>query len=172
MLNGAMELLRTNRLLFRTHEARDEEPFVAMHTDDDVRRFVGGRGWPEAKARERFRDYYLGEPTQTFGLWATVLIDEDRYIGACGISGPPGRRAHLGYYLARAFWGQGLATEAAQAFVAFAKEQLLLDALYADVETGNLASERILRKFGFESIGHTIVADSGRDISHYRLAPL
>jgi [ribosomal protein S5]-alanine N-acetyltransferase len=167
-----MELLRTKRLLFRTHEARDEELFVAMHTDDEVRRFVGGRGWPQAKARERFREHYRGEPTQCYGLWAMVLIDEDRYIGACGISGPPRKRPHLGYYLARPFWGQGLATEAARAFVTYAKERLMLEALYSDVETGHLASEHILRKLGFESIGHTVVAASGRDISHYLLSPL
>jgi [ribosomal protein S5]-alanine N-acetyltransferase len=167
-----MELLRTKRLLFRTHEARDEEPFVAMHTDDEVRRFVGGRGWPEAKARQRFRAHYLGEPTESYGLWATVLIDEERYIGACGISGPPRKRAHLGYYLARPYWGRGLATEAAQAFVSFAKERLLLDALYSGVETGHVVSEHILQKLGFVRIGHTFIEASGRDISHYRLAPL
>ncbi|MGB6985742.1 MAG: GNAT family N-acetyltransferase [Candidatus Aquilonibacter sp.] len=166
-----MELLRTNRLLFRTHEARDEGPFVAMHTDDEVRRFVGGRGWPDEKARERFRTQYLGKPTQTYGLWATVLFDEDKYIGTCGIASAAGR-AHLAYYIARPFWGQGFATEAAAAFIAFAKERLALEALYADVETGHAASERVLCKFGFARTGHTFIAASGRDISHYRLAPL
>ncbi len=166
-----MELLRTNRLLFRTHEARDEAPFVAMHTDDEVRRFVGGRGWPEAKARERFRTGYLGKPTQPHGLWATVLLETDEYIGACGFTGAGGR-AHLAYYIARPFWGAGFATEAVEAFISLAKEHLALEALYADVETGHAASERILRKFGFERTGHTFYDASGRDISHYRLAPL
>jgi RimJ/RimL family protein N-acetyltransferase len=167
-----MELLRTNRLLFRTHEARDLEPFVAMQTDDEVRRFVGGRAWPEAKARERFHAHYLGEPTQTYGLWAMVLVDQDQYVGAAGISGPPNKRPHLGYYIARPFWGQGLATEAAQAFVSLARERLALEALYSDVETGHTVSEHILQKLGFKKTGHSFLEASGRDISHYRLAPL
>lgn len=166
-----MELLRTARLAFRTHEARDEAPFVAMHTDDAVRRYVGGRGWSQEKARERFRTQFLGEPTTTYGLWATVLVEEDRYIGACGLANANGR-AHLGYYIARSYWGQGLATEASAAFIAFAKERLALDAVYSDVETGHVASQRVLEKFGFRKIGHTLIEASGRDISHYRLALL
>jgi RimJ/RimL family protein N-acetyltransferase len=54
----------------------------------------------------------------------------------------------------------------------YAKERLLLNALYADVETGHVASERILEKLGFVQIGHTFIEASGRDISHYRLMPL
>lgn len=164
-------MLQTKRLAFRTHEARDEEAFVAMHTDAEVRRFVGGSAWSQAKARERFRAQYLGKPAASYGLWATVLIDEEQYVGACGISQTDGQ-AHLGYYIARAYWGQGLASEAAAAFVLLAKERLRLDALYADVETGNLASERILGKLGFVRMGHTVIAASARDISHYRLSPL
>jgi len=33
----------TTRLLFRSHEVRDEEEFIRMHTDPEVRRYVGGQ---------------------------------------------------------------------------------------------------------------------------------
>lgn len=166
-----MELLRTKRLLFRTHEARDEAAFVAMHTDAEVRRYVGGYAWSEEKARERFHAGHFGRPTDTYGLWATVLIEEDQYIGECGLT-KASSHPQLAYYIARPYWGRGLATEAAAAFVAVAKERLALEALYADVSTGHAASERVLCKFGFKRTGHTFYAQSGRDISHYRLALL
>ena len=56
-----MIFLETERLLFRTHEARDEADFVRMHTDREVRRYMGGlgmAGWPLEKALDRFRSQW------------------------------------------------------------------------------------------------------------------
>jgi hypothetical protein len=44
-----MIFLETERLLFRTHEAKDEADFVGMHTDAAVRRYVGGQPWPTGR---------------------------------------------------------------------------------------------------------------------------
>lgn len=60
-----MIFLETERLLFRSHEAGDEADFVSMHTDPEVRRYVGGQAWPLEKARNRFREEYLGRPDET-----------------------------------------------------------------------------------------------------------
>ena len=84
-----MIFLETQRLLFRSHEAGDEADFVSMHTDAEVRRYVGGQAWPEEKARSRFREQYLGKPTETYGLWATVFKEEGSMsaVAACGRRG-------------------------------------------------------------------------------------
>src|SRR5208282_4431783 len=100
-----MIFLETERLLFRTHEARDEADFVTMHTDPEVRRYVGGSAWSLEKAGHRFRNEYLGRPTETYGLWAAILKTEllktellkteQRYIGCCGLRpAPDGKSAH------------------------------------------------------------------------------
>jgi hypothetical protein len=41
---GTVIFFETTRLLFRSHEGRDEEEFIRMHTDPEVRRYVGGQG--------------------------------------------------------------------------------------------------------------------------------
>ncbi len=92
---STMILLQTKRLLFRSHSAEDEDDFVRMQMDPEVRRYVGGQGWPLEKARDRFRKQYLGRPTRTYGLWATVLKEEERYVGCCGLRPGPERSAHL-----------------------------------------------------------------------------
>ena len=121
-----MTFLETARLRFRTHEPEDEQDFIAMQTDPEVRRYVGGHAWPVEKAFYRFRHQFVGRPVKTYGLWATVFKDENRYIGYCGLSSHTcdGRRTvNLAYYLARPYWGRGLATEAGKGFieVAFSK---------------------------------------------------
>jgi [ribosomal protein S5]-alanine N-acetyltransferase len=163
-----MILLQTSRLLFRTHDERDESAFVEMHTDPEVRRYIGGRAWSGDEAITRFRTRFLGEPRQTYGLWAAVLKSEDVYIGMCGLSGPPHREAHLGYYIARPHWGLGLASEAARAFVDFGFGHLQLNRILADADKRNAASERILEKLGFRANRDEIL-ESGRIIRHFVL---
>jgi len=165
-----MVFLETERLLFRTHEARDEAHFVGMQTDSEVRRYVGGQGWPLERALYRFRNEYLGRPTETYGLWATILKEEGRYIGCCGLRAAQGKAAHLGYYFARPYWRRGFASEASKAFIDFAFTRLRLLRLLADVGEGNVVSEHILRKFGFKCVDREEIPSSGRIILRYELS--
>ena len=165
-----MIFTETTRLLFRSHQARDEEEFVRMHTDAEVRRYVGGSAWSLEKARDRFRKQHLGKPSRTYGLWATVLKDEQKYIGCCGLRADhKSRAAHLAYYFARPYWGQGFAMESSKTLIKIAFERLQLGRLRADVDEGNLASRRILEKFGFKLAGREEVAASVRVILLYEL---
>jgi RimJ/RimL family protein N-acetyltransferase len=165
-----MIFLETKRLLFRTHQASDEEGFIGMHNDAEVRRYVGGQAWPLEKARARFRHQYLGKPSRTYGLWATVLKEEEKYIGCCGLRNAPGEKAaYLGYYLARSYWGRGLASEASAALIEIAFSRLMLPRLLADVDEGNVASKHILEKFGFRYVRREEIVASGRVLLFYEL---
>jgi RimJ/RimL family protein N-acetyltransferase len=73
-----MTFLETERLILRQHEAADENDFIRMHTDPEVRRYIGGHAWPLEKALHRFHNQYLGRPTDTYGLWATILKEDGK----------------------------------------------------------------------------------------------
>ena len=163
-----MTFLETQRLLFRTHGRHDEEPFVAMHADPEVRRYVGGTPWSPEKARDRFRTQFAGKPRRTFGLWATVLKEDGRYIGHCGLTGARSAPS-LAYYIAPAYWGRGFATEAAIAFVETGFARLNLTRVLATVERGHLASERILQRLRFTLEREERIAGTARVLSHYLL---
>ena len=148
-------VLETERLVFRDHEIEDLEPFCAMEADPEVRRFVGGQPRTRRAAEDKFRTVYLPAVPNRMGLWATVFKPEDRYIGYCGMyphfdgsRAIPGEGV-LAFYLARAYWGQGLATEAGRAFIALGFGELHLSRIVASVEVGNDASIRVLEKLGF-----------------------
>jgi RimJ/RimL family protein N-acetyltransferase len=163
-----MILLETRRLRFRTHEERDEDEFVQMHTDPEVRRYVGGSPWPVEKVRSRFENEYLGKPTESYGLWAAILKEEDKYVGASGLRRADQKdAAFLAFYFARPYWGRGLASEAAQAFLGVAFGNLRLSRVWADVERGNAASEHILKKFGFQQVRQEVLP--GRVLCLYEL---
>lgn len=153
-----MAVLETERLLFRDHRPEDLEPYCSMEADPEVRRYVGGRPRPHPEAVAKFHSVHLGAPGR-LKLWATVFKPERRYIGYCGIYphfGPAGAipgEGTLAFYLARPYWGRGLATEAGRAFVEFGFGELQLTRIVASAQEGNGASVHVLRQLGFAQIG-------------------
>ena len=171
-----MIVLETERLLFRSHEPADLDIYCQMEADPDVRRWVGGAPRSRDVAERKFRGMSSRDPLSRLGLWATIYKPEQRYIGYCGVyphftpSGPVAGEGSLGYTLAKPYWGQGLATEAARAFVNFGFEELHLARIVSTVEVGNEASVRILKKLGFA----LVETESGerRSFFHFELTSL
>src|SRR2546428_7747364 len=108
------------------------------------------------------------------GLLATVFKPEGRYIGRCGLYPHrdhdnlviPGEGV-LAFYLARPYWGRGLATEAGRAFVDFGFGELRLSRILASVDDRNAASLRVLGKLGFVQVDTEMIGE--RSIHHYNL---
>ncbi|HRJ45529.1 MAG: GNAT family N-acetyltransferase [Caldilineaceae bacterium] len=74
-----------------------------------------------------------------------------QFIGRCGllpwqIDGVD--EVEVAYTIAKAFWGQGLATEAALAIRDYAFASLGLTRLVCLIDDGNLASARVAEKMG------------------------
>ncbi len=89
------------------------------------------------------------------GLAARFAITRDGgLLGAIGLELTPEHdQGELGYWLGRAHWGRGYATEAAQAVVAFGFRQLHLRRIQAHHFVRNPASGRVLLKAGLGSEG-------------------
>jgi [ribosomal protein S5]-alanine N-acetyltransferase len=144
--------LETDRLRFRDHVLADLEPYCVMESDPLYR-------WPQAvhpraELERSFHEAWL--PPKALGLYATVYRPQGVYIGRCGLypardadGTPLPGEACLAYYLARPYWGRGLATEAARAFVAHGFDALGLIRIEAGVNTRQAASMRVLEKVGF-----------------------
>jgi ribosomal-protein-alanine N-acetyltransferase len=151
-------LLETPRLLFRPHQPADLEPYCAMEMDPEVRRYVGGYPRTREAAEAKFRNALHAAPLR-LSLWATILKSEARTIGRCGLyphidnHRTVPNEAVLAFYLARPFWGKGLATEAATAFISFGFDELHLSRIVATVDSRNTASLHILAKLNFTLTG-------------------
>jgi [ribosomal protein S5]-alanine N-acetyltransferase len=155
----AMFILETERLLFRSHEPSDLDAYCAIEADAEFRRYVGGAPRTREQAEKKFRSAHLHTPPKQLALHATIYKPEQRYIGYCGIyphfspAGPPIKgEGTLACYIARAYWGRGLATEAARAFLQYGFNELKLKRIVASVQQGNDASQHILEKLGFQLI--------------------
>jgi RimJ/RimL family protein N-acetyltransferase len=90
------------------------------------------------------------------GLLATVFKPNGDYIGRCGLyprrdeddQTVPGE-ACIAFYLARAYWGQGLAYEAGRLFIQYGFDVLRLSRIEAGMSAHHFASIRVIEKLGF-----------------------
>lgn len=143
-------MLVTDRLVLRPFQAGDIDTMAALLGDPAVMRYVGN-GEPldrEAVAR-RIRQSQASFDADGTGALAVVLTATDEVIGYCGIEiGEDTGELELNYGLAPAYWGQGLALEAASAVVDYADG--FLEVLLATADPRNTASLRILDRLGFE----------------------
>jgi [ribosomal protein S5]-alanine N-acetyltransferase len=151
-----MILLETERLLLRHHIAADLDAYCEMMADPEFRRLSGGRPLPREEAERNFRGKVLLDKPLSLGLFATEFKPESRYIGRCGIYPHRGDdevvipgEGRLAYYLARLYWGRGLATEAGRALVEFAFRELGLSRIKAGINATNRAPPRVVEKLGF-----------------------
>ena len=150
-----MVRLETERLWFRDHEPGDLEAYCAMESDALYR--APQRVHPRVELERSFRDVWL--VPRPLALRATVFKPDHRYIGRCGLY--PFRNesdaiiageAVLAFYLAREYWGRGIATEAGRAFVRHGFETLGLRKIHAGMNAENMASIRVIEKLGFTRV--------------------
>ena len=169
-----MVVLESERLLFREHEPGDLDAYCAMEADSEVRRYVGGGPRRRRDAEQKFREH-LRHASDELALRATIFKPTNLYIGYCGLyphfgaGGAVSGEAVLAVYLAREYWGRGLATEAGRVFIRFGFAQLRLRRIVATVQVGNAASCRLMEKLGF-ALKRT---EKGvRSFQHFELANL
>src|SRR5262249_32944054 len=130
-----MIVLETERLLFRDHQEEDLDAYCEMMAEPEFRRLSGGLPLSREEAEKSFRNVLVPKP---MGLLARVFKPEGRSSGRCGLYPHrdddnvviPGE-AVLAYYLARPYWGRGLATEAGRAFVEHGFKELGLSRVVA-----------------------------------------
>lgn len=143
-------ILETGRLYLRYQRAGDVEPLVALWTDPEVTRYLGGprdRAWLEGVFEEIARDP-RGEP---YDLWVVEEKATGRVVGHCGLLDKEVEGAaeiELTYVIARDAWGQGYATEMARALCHHAFAALGLRRLISLIEPENAPSARVAEKVG------------------------
>jgi RimJ/RimL family protein N-acetyltransferase len=74
-------------------------------------------------------------------------------IGAVGYVRADNGSAEIGYWLGKPWWGQGYASEAAEALVAYCFAKEGFERLTCCHFLDNVASQRIIKKLGFRLVG-------------------
>ncbi|QNE32575.1 GNAT family N-acetyltransferase [Sphingomonas sp. NBWT7] len=142
-------VIDTARLHLRRPDDRDVPAIIDAVGDAEVARRLSRIPHPYTAADARF---FLDHVVPGEWVWAITRDGTDRMIGAVGLT-PDGETAELGYWLARASWGEGIVTEAARAVVAYGFDTLGLPYILSNYFADNAASGAVLRKLGFVETG-------------------
>jgi RimJ/RimL family protein N-acetyltransferase len=144
---------RTERLLLRPGWSEDGPALYRAICDEGIVRNLAHAPWPYSyEDAETFlgRERGPAEPAMLIFL-RTAAAPE--LIGGIGFGRTADGGVELGYWLARAHWGRGYATEAGRAALAAARDSLRLRRVEAGHFLDNPASGRVLEKLGFRPTG-------------------
>lgn len=142
---------RSERLLLRPAWPEDWRSVHAGIADEGVVRNLARAPWPYAE--QDARDFCARDIPQHTPRFLITLAATAEVVGAVGY-GPSDQEddIELGYWIARAHWGRGYATEAAMGAIEIAQmagQRCLSAGHFVD----NPASGKVLRKVGFVPTG-------------------
>jgi len=152
-------VIETDRLRLRPHQADDLADCVAMWSDPVVVRYTIGDPSPPQRTWIRILAYRGHWALLNYGYWAVEEKASGRFIGELGfadfkrnivpsIEGLP----ELGWALVPQFHGNGYATEALRAAVAWGDLHLAQRRTVCIIHQDNHRSFRVAEKLGYKPI--------------------
>jgi ribosomal-protein-alanine N-acetyltransferase len=160
------EKFRTARLVARSWRT-DYLPFaMELWGDPAVMALIDARGeLIAAQVEEKLRAEIERERSDRVQYWALFDRRNGAFVGCCGLRRwvytPAEVNFELGFHIVKRSWGQGFATDAAQAALDYGWQELRLSKIYAGHHPDNRASRHILEMLGFTFHENLFYAPTG-----------
>ena len=159
MGNRSAPTLETERLLLRHYRKEDFRPHHAIVGDDEVMRFVGGKGISEEDCWRRLAASVGMWDLMGFGGWAVVRKADEKIVGTVSLFNAwralePifGEEPEMGWIFAKEVHRQGVAGEACRAVLDWADANLQPTSIWAIIDPGNGPSLKLAEKLGFQRL--------------------
>ena len=169
---GSTYLLTTERLGFRTWTEDDLDLALGLWGDPEVTRLIDARGkLSEGQVRARLAQEIATAESHGVQYWPIFLLENHEHVGCCGLRPYDEERGilELGFHIRSRHWGQGYATEATRAVMAYAFERLGGAGLFAGHNPKNEASRHLLGKLGFRYTHDELYEPTGLEHPCYLL---
>lgn len=145
-------MIETARLLLRSPEPRDREALHAMWRDPEVMRDLGPCK-SEAESDATIARHLGYRESHGLGFWVAERQSDGALVGFCGLKPgaadtPIADELEIGWLLARPYWGQGYAREAAAASLAWGWAHRDAPRIVAITAASNAASRQLMTRLG------------------------
>lgn len=147
-------ILDTERLRLRPFTMHDHGPLFRLRQDPQMMRYMGDGHLHDEEETESWLRWHIDIwSVDGYSLFAVDLKAEDRFIGWLGVTKPywfPEMMPtpEIGWFIERAKWGQGLASEGAAAALRFAFDIVGIERVIGIYNAENHASGRVMEKIG------------------------
>jgi ribosomal-protein-alanine N-acetyltransferase len=144
--------ITTDRLILRPWTDADRAPFAAMSTDAQTMAYLSPL--PTRALSDAWIDRHVAHLAEHgFCHWAVERRADGAFLGAVGLAHVSYTEhftpaVEIGWRIARAFWGQGYAPEAARASLRYGFETIGLPQIVANASVPNIRSQRVMSKLG------------------------
>ncbi|MDI2586252.1 GNAT family N-acetyltransferase [Psychrobacillus sp. NEAU-3TGS] len=143
----------SERLLFRSYTQDDFDFLYGMLSDPDMVCYIGNGETRDLKGAEVFLEWIYSqyEMNSEYGLKVVVRKEDNVPVGHAGIVPQKVKgkdELEVGYWIAKKYWGNGYASEAAKAFLHRGEKQLGVDRFISLIQQGNKASRKVAAKNG------------------------
>lgn len=150
--------MKTERLILRPLRPKDAEALHRLVNDWEVTRTLAEIPYPYPRS---LADEWIASTVAQHASGAAYHLAitgkegrKETIVGVIGLRLDAARRTgRLGYWVGRAYWKHGVATEAAKRMTSWAFANLPLDLIDAEVTQDNVASFKVLRRVGFREVG-------------------
>jgi RimJ/RimL family protein N-acetyltransferase len=145
-------IFETERLVLDTWQISDWTASRPIATDVEVMRYItGGIPWTDEQIQSFVDRRVKLYSERGFCRWKLRAKPTGEMIGFCGVGlWRDAQDPEIGWWLARRYWGRGLATEAAWTALRDAFERVQLDRIISIARPANTASTRIMEKLGLK----------------------
>lgn len=140
--------IETERLILRPIQRQDFDPWVALMTDEQTARFIGGVQ-TRAGAWRGFMTMAGAWAMDGVSMFSVIEKSSGRWVGRLGPWQPEGwPGTEVGWGIAREFAGRGYATEGATAAIDWAFANLGWTEIVHAIDPLNLPSQKVAIRLG------------------------
>jgi len=168
--------LESDRILLRPWKPSDLQPFAIMNADEDVMRY-----YPATLSHEESNDFAKRIEERFnkngWGFWVLEHKATGQFMGFTGLNIPGYNLPcnpciEIGWRLARSFWGEGYATEAATACLDFAFSNIQTDRIVSFASVVNERSWQVMERLGMwntkQNFDHPVIPE-GHELAEHVL---
>ncbi|QES88280.1 GNAT family N-acetyltransferase [Rhizosphaericola mali] len=147
--------LQTRRLNLIEIKQNHLSDIFQLFSDEKVTEFYNIIRLSKIEEAQKIVDWFHNRYKDNLGIrWGISLKDHNSIIGTIGYNNfTPKHRANIGYDLQSEYWNNGYITEALRTVIKFGFNQLQVNRIEAEVMEGNIISEKVLDKVGFQNEG-------------------
>lgn len=144
--------LTTDRLILREAKMEDAPEVFFLRSDADVIKYIDRSPAQSLEEAKHFIQMVKDSQANNTGIsWNITLKGDDKMIGNIALwrIDKENFRAELGYVLHPSQQGKGIMNEALLAVADYGFNNMRLHSIEANINPGNMASQRLLERNGF-----------------------
>ena len=166
--------IETMRLILRKFQLEDaEDMFYHWASDPEVCKFLlWGPHKDVETSRRRIQQWVSNYERNNTYVWAIVLKGKNIAIGSISveISNDSSLSCEVGYCIGKAYWSQGIMTEALRAMLHYLFYEIGYQRIQAKHDVLNVASGKVMQKAGMHFVKFEYHVGMRRDGSYYDCA--